>query len=90
VPPLPSPIPSTVQTAEERLRSKGVHVRADVVSGSPPQEILEAASSGDYDLLAMSTHARSPMERWMLGSIAERILRHCPIPMLVVPSRAAR
>jgi nucleotide-binding universal stress UspA family protein len=85
--PHPSPTPPTVQAAEERLRSAGVNVRTDVVSGSPPQQILETAASGEFDLLAMSTHARSPLERWMLGSIAERILRHCPIPMLVVPSR---
>ncbi len=88
--PPPSPIPPTVQTAEDRLRSAGIRVRTDVVSGSTSEKILEAASEGGVDLLAMSTHARSAPGRWMMGSIAERILRHCPIPVLVVPSRPAR
>jgi nucleotide-binding universal stress UspA family protein len=86
--PGPEPsIPLTVKIAQERLSAAGLNVRLLMVGGNPPSVILEKASTGGFDLIAMATHGRSGFRRWVLGSIAERILRSSPIPMFVVPSK---
>jgi len=89
--PLPNPdgtIPQTVTIAEGRLSNAGIRFRRLLLKGNPPSQILEATSTGGFDLLAMATHGRSGLKRWVMGSIAERILRSSPIPMFVVPSTA--
>jgi nucleotide-binding universal stress UspA family protein len=55
--------------------------------GDPAAEILEACASLPADLIAMSTHGRSGLSRWMLGSVTEKVLRSAQVPMLVVRSR---
>ncbi|MFN7147596.1 MAG: universal stress protein [Myxococcota bacterium] len=58
--------------------------RALVVrDGYPPEEILAQAETGGHDLLVMATHGRTGLKRVLLGSVAERVLRSCPIPVLV-------
>jgi nucleotide-binding universal stress UspA family protein len=39
-------------------------------------------------MIVMATHGRSGFERWRLGSIAERVVRHSPVPVTVIPTRA--
>ncbi len=69
---------------EERLKAKGLRVDSHVRYGKDAEEILDHASMGDIDLVAMSTHGRSGVGRWMLGSVAEKVLRHAPKPVLLV------
>ncbi len=58
--------------------------RAVVRDGYPPEEIVaEAGSDAGYDLLVMGTHGRTGLARVVLGSVTERVLRSCPIPVLV-------
>jgi nucleotide-binding universal stress UspA family protein len=47
--------------------------------------IVTAAQEEQADLIVMSTHDRSGMGRWVFGSVAERVLRVGPAPMLMVP-----
>ena len=47
-------------------------------------EFGEAAASTGAELIVMGTHGRSGMNRWMLGSVTERILRESPVPLLTV------
>lgn len=82
-----SPDPLTLKIAQDRLAAAGRTVRSVTVSGDPARRILEMAGTGGFDLLAMATHGRSGLRRWILGSIAEKILRASPIPMLVVPAK---
>jgi nucleotide-binding universal stress UspA family protein len=80
------PIPPTVSQARERLAAAGLNVRTLMMEGNPTDQILAAASTGEFDLIAMATHGRSVLRRWVMGSFAERILRSSPIPIFVVPS----
>ncbi len=64
--------------------SEGVRVRA--VEAFPADAILASAASQKADLIVMGTHGRSGLNRWMLGSVAERILRESPVPVLTVRS----
>ncbi len=73
-----------LKTVEERLKSKGLKVDSHVRYGNEAEEILDHAAMKDIDMLAMSTHGRSGVGRWLLGSVAEKILRHSPKPIFLV------
>lgn len=55
--------------------------------GKPWREITAAARDLDADLIVLSTHGRTGLERVYLGSTAERVVRHAPCPVLVVRKR---
>jgi len=71
-----------------RAKPQGIAVSARVEVGSPATEIVAAAKSTGADLVVMGTHGTSGFERLMLGSVAERVLRTCAMPVLTVPPRA--
>jgi nucleotide-binding universal stress UspA family protein len=50
--------------------------------GKPAAEILATLKPGD--LLVMTTHARGGLTRWLLGSVANRLVREAPVPVLLV------
>ena len=50
----------------------------------PYAEILRYAAENDVDLIVMGTHGRSGVSHMLLGSIAERVVRHAPCPVLTV------
>jgi universal stress protein A len=54
--------------------------------GQPHHAILESAKAWDADLIVMGTHGRSGLARLVLGSTTEAVIRHSPIPVLVVPA----
>ena len=57
--------------------------RAEVLVGPLPDTIVEYAKHMDGDLLCLTTHGRSGVSRWIMGSVAERLARVAPCPMLV-------
>jgi nucleotide-binding universal stress UspA family protein len=68
---------------EQRLAGRGIRVSSVVRYGQPAEEILDHARTSAIDLIAMSTHGRSGVERVLLGSVAERVLREAPVPVLL-------
>jgi nucleotide-binding universal stress UspA family protein len=77
-----------INTLEKKLREKGVHVTHIITSGfDAADEIIQAGKKVDADLIVMSTHGRSGLGRWALGSVAERVLRYSEIPLLLVNAR---
>lgn len=74
---------------ENKLRREGINVTHDIVSGvSATNEILEVSKKVGADLVVMSTHGRSGIDRWLLGNVAERVIHHSEIPVLLVNARA--
>lgn len=69
---------------ERRLREKGFTVEGKLEHGNEAQHILEHCEREDIDLVAMSTHGRSGVRRWLLGSVAEKVVRHATKPILLV------
>lgn len=53
-------------------------------TGMPHLEIAEAAKDLGIDLIILSTHGRSGLARMLLGSTAEKVVRHAPCPVLIV------
>jgi universal stress protein A len=68
----------------DAARAKGISVRTLVRTGSPYQEIVNLATDERADLVAMGTHGRSGMSRLLLGSVADRVIRLAPCPVLTV------
>jgi len=68
-------------TADERARLK---LHASVVRGSPHDVILDYAREHGIELIVLGTHGRGALEQLLLGSVAERIVRHAKCPVLTV------
>jgi nucleotide-binding universal stress UspA family protein len=64
---------------------------ADIVCqvGSAADSILQYSKENDVDLIVMSSHGRSGLNRWVYGSVAERIMSQAPCPTLIINSRLA-
>jgi nucleotide-binding universal stress UspA family protein len=58
--------------------------RAQVVLGDAAEEILNYAKTEEIDLIIMGTHGRKGIERIIFGSVAERVVKKSPIPVLTV------
>lgn len=65
--------------------SRGEKTTLLLLSGSPADEIVRAAQEQGVDLVALATHGRSGPKRWLLGSVAESVLRRAPCPVLLFP-----
>ncbi|HEX7734617.1 MAG TPA: universal stress protein [Ktedonobacteraceae bacterium] len=63
---------------------KGIKVTREVVEDLPAQAILEKAQSSQADLIVMCSHGRSGITHWALGSVAQKVARHSPIPVLIL------
>ena len=69
----------------EDLRDRGVReVRTEVSVGTPYRDLLDYVEDEGIDLVAMGTHGRSGIERYLLGSVTEKLLRTSPAPVLTV------
>ncbi len=64
------------------------HVMVEATVGHPPSEILHYVDENEVDLVVIATHGRTGLERALLGSVTERVLRQSPAPVFVVkPTR---
>ena len=65
-------------------------VQWTVRKGNAAEAIIEMAAAEKQTLIAMATHGRSGLDRWLLGSVAEKVLRGASNPMLVVRAKERR
>ncbi|MFC2024922.1 universal stress protein [Chloroflexota bacterium] len=65
-------------------RGKTVEIRGELAVGYPAEEILHYADENDVDLILMATHGRSGRKRWVMGSVADKILKASKVPVLLV------
>lgn len=49
--------------------------------------ILEAVDAYDVDIIVMTSHGRGGKSKWLLGSVAEKVVRASPVPVVVIPAR---
>lgn len=67
------------------LRADGYEsVTAAAIEGDAANEIVDLAAAAPQCLVAMSTHGRSGVGRWVLGSVAEKVVQHCRAPVLLI------
>jgi nucleotide-binding universal stress UspA family protein len=71
-------------TVEKAESGEGRKVATQVLDGDAAEAVLAAADNAGADLIAISTHGRSGISRWLFGSVATRILEHASVPLLVL------
>lgn len=71
-----------VESVARALDQRGVRVTTEVCRGPVAQELVAASKPGD--LYVMASHGRSGIARWFMGSVAEDVLRHSSVPILLV------
>lgn len=74
-----------LEAARQRVEQAGVAASALAEYGSPAQRIVETAQKEGADLIVMGTHGRTGLRQMLIGSVAERVVRHATCPVLVVP-----
>lgn len=74
-----------VEDVQKEGEQLGVKVTPTVVEGSPTRKIVEVAA--DFDLVVIGTLGRSAITKLFMGSVAERVTRYAPCPVLVVRSK---
>lgn len=73
-----------LEKVADGLRASGAMVYHQVLTGDVTAAICSAALSHEVDLIAMTTHGRSGMSRWALGSVADHVVRVATTPVLLV------
>ena len=73
-----------LEKLEEQLSVRNMDIELHAPYGDPAEKVLEVCRRHDIDLIAMSTHGRSGIGRWLLGSIADKVVRHSEKPVLLL------
>jgi nucleotide-binding universal stress UspA family protein len=73
-----------LEALAERVRSHGVSAAIDLVPGAAFAEIVSRAREGNFDLVVVGTHGRTGLRHALLGSVAEKVVRKSPVPVLTV------
>ncbi|WP_276256209.1 universal stress protein [Halomontanus rarus] len=73
-----------VRDAADRAQRRGVDTVAEVRQGDPYRTIVEYTASQGIDLVVMPTHGRRGLERFLLGSTTERVVRRSDVPVLTI------
>jgi len=68
----------------DELKTKGFKVDTHVRYGNDAEEILDHANQNGIDMIAMTTHGRSGVKRFLLGSVAEKVIRYSTKPVILV------
>jgi len=76
-------------TRRQRVLDAGLEGHSMLVYGMPFQSIIDTAQEQKVDLIIMSTHGRTGLKHVLLGSVAEKIVRLAPCPVLVTRSPAS-
>ena len=72
---------------EEELKAAGFKTSTLLRVGSVAEVILGVADELQVDVIAMSTHGRTGPARWLLGSVAERVVHNSKVPVLLIRSK---
>jgi nucleotide-binding universal stress UspA family protein len=75
------------QAVKEKVPPE-IEVVVNVEVGFPAEVINEFAQKNNIDLIVMATHGRRGFSRLMIGSVAEKTIRHSSVPLLILPTRA--
>ena len=76
-----------ISEIESQLKSAGFKVSTLLREGPTADVILRVSEEIQADVIAMSTHGRTGPARWLLGSVAERVVRSSKVPVLLIRSK---
>ncbi len=68
----------------EKAEKEGLEVEANIIEGHPADEIIKYSEKNSISLIVLGTLGKSGLDRFLLGSVAEKVVRNSKIPVLVV------
>ncbi|MFC1957623.1 universal stress protein [Chloroflexota bacterium] len=74
----------------EKTKGKAIKVKPRILVGNPAEEIVEYASREDIGLIVLATHGRSGINRWSLGSVADKVVRATDRPVVLIRAKGAQ
>lgn len=69
-----------------KVREKGLPVKTEILEGRPGVTITQYAAKNQIDLIVICSRGRTGLTRWLMGSVADRVLRGTTVPVLMVPA----
>ncbi|MFY1110942.1 MAG: universal stress protein [Methanosarcinaceae archaeon] len=74
---------------EEKAKEAGIEVEAVLLEGHPAEEIVNFAERNEVDLVVMGSLGKSGIERFLIGSVSEKVVRISKVPVLVVRGKGS-
>ena len=74
---------------EEKAKEAGVEAEAVLIEGHPAEEIINFAERGGVDLIVMGSLGKSQIERFLIGSVSEKVVRNSKVPVLIVRGKSS-
>lgn len=75
---------AAVMRVEEMAKEAGVPFESKIIEGNPANDIIKFAEEGRADLIAIGGIGRTGLEKFLMGSVAEKVVRNSKVPVLVV------
>jgi nucleotide-binding universal stress UspA family protein len=69
---------------QAKLSKEGLNVEVEVLTGRPAETITDFVRREKVDLVALATHGRSGVSRWVFGSVADKLVRSLSVPVLLI------
>jgi len=74
-----------IKYAADRAEAAGLEVEGIIAEGHPADEIIKYAEKNSIDLIVMGTLGKSGLDRFLLGSVADKVIRNSRIPVIAIP-----
>ncbi|SPD73419.1 conserved hypothetical protein [uncultured Desulfobacterium sp.] len=81
---LKGPREEYLKKVKARVEGEGIKVKTVLLPGKPAEEICKYAAKDEVDIVLVSPHGAGGIVGWALGSVADKVARHCPKPVLVI------
>lgn len=78
------PLAGAFRWAREQAQRAGVHLTLQIHVGHPAEVLVRIAREEDFDLIVLGRRGLTPVQRWMLGSVSEHVLRYAHCSVMVV------
>jgi nucleotide-binding universal stress UspA family protein len=78
------PLVEALRWARAEARRAGVSLETRIQAGHPADTLVRVAREEGFDLIVLGRRGLTPVQRWMLGSVSERVLRYAHCPVMVV------
>lgn len=75
-----------IQEMAKTMKQKAIKVKSVIVTGDPAEQIIDYADKKNIDLIIMGTRARSDLTRWVLGSVADKVVSATSCPVALISS----
>lgn len=74
-----------IKYVADRAEAEGLEVEGIITEGHPADEIIKYAENNSIDLIVMGTLGKSGLDRFLLGNVADKVIRSSKIPVIAVP-----